>query len=327
MPVAGETCGPDTMQPVMSRREKGDLVQSSPVGPRLHVVVAHPDDETFGCGSLLLLAAASGYTTFVTCATRGEAGEDRSGRTGAELGAVREGELRRAGELLGVAEVDLLDFTDSGMVGPALDGSLVGAELADVVDAIATSLRRVRPDVVVTLDGSDGHRDHARVREATLRAAGAVGVDVVYLSCLSQNLMRQWVERMRAHQPDKQHLRDEVDALGCPDDEISTHIDVRRHRAQLQVAMAAHASQDSPYDALPDDLRDAFLDTARAIRVVPAWDGTWPEHALPHAMVLPFGSLAAVASRRHPHGTRCWWNHLEARWDCATSADGLRPGW
>jgi LmbE family N-acetylglucosaminyl deacetylase len=28
--------------------------------PRLMVVVAHPDDETYGCGSLLLAAVAAG---------------------------------------------------------------------------------------------------------------------------------------------------------------------------------------------------------------------------------------------------------------------------
>ena len=42
---------------------------------RLQVVVAHPDDETFGCGSTLLHAAQVGAVTAVTCATRGEAGE------------------------------------------------------------------------------------------------------------------------------------------------------------------------------------------------------------------------------------------------------------
>jgi hypothetical protein len=30
--------------------------------------------------------------------------------------------------------------------------------------------------------------------------------------------MPQWVERMRAHQPDKQQLSDEVAALACPDE-------------------------------------------------------------------------------------------------------------
>ena len=42
--------------------------------PRLQVVVAHPDDETFGCGSMLLHAAGSGAETAVVCATRGEEG-------------------------------------------------------------------------------------------------------------------------------------------------------------------------------------------------------------------------------------------------------------
>lgn len=300
--------------------------------PRLQVVVAHPDDETFGCGSFLLHARASGFTTFVTCATRGEAGEDQGGRRGPELGEVRADELRRAGELLGVSEVELLDFADSGMTGPAPDGSLVGADIADVVAAVADSLRRVRPDVVLTLDASDGHRDHERMREATLLAAAEVGVEVVYLSCLPQSLMRQWVERMLADNPDKEHVRDDEPLLGTPDEDISTLIDVREHRAQIAVAMAAHASQESPYDGLPDDLRDAFLDTARARRVVPDWDGTTLEHTFSHADRPEVGalmgsttprtieSLASLELRRHQHGNRCWWNHLEARWACTCAS-------
>lgn len=247
---------------------------------RLHVVVAHPDDETFGCGGLLLHARAAGFDTFVTCATRGEAGEDREGRTGAALGDLRAAELRSAAVLLGVSDVELLDFEDSGMAGPTGSATLVGADLADVVAAIADSLRRTRPDVVVTLDASDGHRDHLRIREATLLAAAEVGVEVVQLACLPQSLMKQWVDRMRADQPDKEHVRDDEPVLGTPDDEISTLIDVRVHRTQLTVAMAEHASQDSPYDGLPGDLRDAFLDTARTRRVVPAWNGRTHEHTL-----------------------------------------------
>ena len=137
--------------------------------------------------------------------------------------------------------------------------------------------------MVLTLDASDGHRDHERIREATLLAAEEVGIETVYLSCLPQSLMQQWVDRMRADHADKEHVRDAEPVLGTPDDEISTLIDVRQHRAQLALAMAAHASQDSPYDGLPDDLRDAFLDTARALRVAPAWDGTVREDALASA--------------------------------------------
>jgi N-acetyl-1-D-myo-inositol-2-amino-2-deoxy-alpha-D-glucopyranoside deacetylase len=54
-------------------------------------VVAHPDDETFGCGSLLLHAAARGMATAVVCATRGEAGEIAPGVDASAAGL---GELR-----------------------------------------------------------------------------------------------------------------------------------------------------------------------------------------------------------------------------------------
>lgn len=71
---------------------------------RMLVVVAHPDDETFGCGSLLAYAAASGVTTVVACATRGEAGSPTAGRglEDADMAVVREGELHEAAGVLGV---------------------------------------------------------------------------------------------------------------------------------------------------------------------------------------------------------------------------------
>ena len=46
---------------------------------RVLVTVAHPDDETFGTGSLLAHATARGWTSTVWCATRGEAGTPASG--------------------------------------------------------------------------------------------------------------------------------------------------------------------------------------------------------------------------------------------------------
>lgn len=96
-----------------------------PARHRVQVVVAHPDDETFGCGSLLLHAAAAGARTAVCCATRGEAGEIAGGFRPVDLGVVRERELRDAAALLGVDQVDLLEFRDSGMAGrPGRERSL-----------------------------------------------------------------------------------------------------------------------------------------------------------------------------------------------------------
>jgi N-acetyl-1-D-myo-inositol-2-amino-2-deoxy-alpha-D-glucopyranoside deacetylase len=93
----------------------GDLIHEIVPGDRWLVVVAHPDDETFGCGSIVADVARRGATVSVLCATRGESGE----RTPeippeADLGEVRTQELYEAASLLGVADVKVLDYRDSG---------------------------------------------------------------------------------------------------------------------------------------------------------------------------------------------------------------------
>ncbi len=243
--------------------------------PRLMVVVAHPDDETFGCGSLLLHAAASGATTAVCCATRGEAGEPApgSGVTREDLPAVRERELRTAARLLQVSRVDVLDFADSGMSGPAGPDTLAGAAFTDVRDQVRERLDDFQPHVLVTLDAGDGHRDHARIRDATLAAAQQAHWRVarLYLHCLPQALMRRWLEHMAREHPTSQHL--DADVPGTPEDLITTVVETGRHLAERERAIAAHASQVSPYEGLPTDLRLAFLTTEHLRRVVPAWTG------------------------------------------------------
>ena len=244
--------------------------------PRLQVVVAHPDDETFGCGSLLLHAAGRGALTAVCCATRGEAGGD-----GADLGDVRERELHDAASVLGVSKVDLLDFRDSDMSGDPAPGTLVAAPLEEVVAAVRRAVTDFEPDVLVTLDASDGHRDHLRMREATVAAAEACGVPTVYLSCLPRSLLQRWIEHMRSERPDIGHLDPEVAAIGTPDDRLTTVIPAAEHLAARERAIAVHRSQTSPFDGLPTDLRTAFLDTVHLQRVLPPWEGGPVETDLP----------------------------------------------
>jgi LmbE family N-acetylglucosaminyl deacetylase len=242
---------------------------------RVQVILAHPDDESFGCGSLLLWAKAAGATTAVCCATRGEAGGSE-----ADLGTIRERELYAAADLLGVDQVNLLEFADSAMNGPAGPGTLVGSPLSRVVAAVREQITAFRPDVVVTLDAADGHRDHARIRDAALAAAGEVGVPRSYLYCLPRSLMRRWVEQMQQQRPGIEHLDADTAALGTPDELITTVLDVRGHLTQRERAIAAHASQTSPYEGLPQDLREAFLTVDHLRRVEPAWPGGEPENTL-----------------------------------------------
>jgi LmbE family N-acetylglucosaminyl deacetylase len=238
--------------------------------PRLQVVVAHPDDETFGCGSLLLHAKSSGAVTAVCCATRGEEG---GAAAAADLAAVRERELYEAAAVLEVDSVRLLSFADSGMSGTLPPDALCAADFDDVVAAVRHEIDAFGPDVVVTLDAGDGHRDHARIRDAAIAAAHDAGVPRVYLMCLPRSLMQRWIDQMRVDHPTIEYLDAEASTLGTPDGDITTIIDVTEHLDVRQRAIAAHASQTSPFEGLPDDLKYAFLAAIHARRVEPSWVG------------------------------------------------------
>ena len=232
----------------------------------LLVVVAHPDDESFGCGSILLHARATGYDTAVLCATRGEQGESRVDVD--DLGALREAELRDAARILGVSTVRLLEHRDSGMDGPPDPGSLVAAQHVAVTDEVRAVIEELRPDVVVTLDGGDGHRDHVAIRDATLAAVDSSvhRPSATYLCCLARSSMTRWAQHMRGTDTGDAYAT----ALGTPDEDITTIIDVTPHLATRWAAIRAHASQASPYDDLPQELMLEFLgrDRLRLVRGV-----------------------------------------------------------
>ena len=240
---------------------------------KLLVVVAHPDDETFGTGSVIAKAAQKGAEVVVCCATHGELGEARpdSVAEGVTLAEVRAGELRDAATVLGATRVRLLDFEDSGWDGDCSSKSLVGVAFDDVVAAVRDVVADERPDVVVTLDpgGGDGHRDHVRIAQATTAAFDDAAPDgsTLYYWCLVRSVMRQWAAHNRGS------VYDEVpdDDFGCPDELITTVVDVADLLPLRLEAISLHRSQASPYDDLPADLQAAFLATDRLIRARPAW--------------------------------------------------------
>jgi LmbE family N-acetylglucosaminyl deacetylase len=243
--------------------------------PRVLVVVAHPDDETFGVGSVIAGAVARGAQVVVCCATRGEAGASRLPADGRDLGDVREAEMREAGRVLGVSRHVLLPFADSGMEGDPVPGSLTAASLESVVTAVRAVVEDVRPHVVVTLDHErgDGHRDHVRIGEATLAALAGRPDVVVYLWCVPRPLLEQWFAHLARVRPDSAHLAAVPATMGRPPEDVTTTIDGSRHLDLRRRASEAHASQVPPFEAMPVELADAFLTTDHLVRVQPPWDG------------------------------------------------------
>jgi LmbE family N-acetylglucosaminyl deacetylase len=147
---------------------------------KLLCIFAHPDDEAMGMGATLAKYSAEGVDVFFVCATRGEHGwfgpAERNPGPGA-LGQLREGELRRAAETLGMRAVHFLDY---------MDGDLDKANPAEAIAKIVTHIRAIQPQVVVTFppDGNYGHPDHIAISQFT-GAAIVCAADASFADALS----------------------------------------------------------------------------------------------------------------------------------------------
>ena len=85
-------------------------------------VHAHPDDECMSTGGVLARYAREGLRTVLVTATPGEEGEVVDPEMNPEevkptLGNVRTAELECACTSLGIEELHILGYRDSGMVG------------------------------------------------------------------------------------------------------------------------------------------------------------------------------------------------------------------
>ncbi len=99
----------------------------------LLAIVAHPDDETLGCGGTLALHSEMGKTVKVLCLT---CSDDERRR-----------ELQEAAEVLGIQEPTV--FNESKLSGEN-----------ESVTRISNAIISMQPEVVITHLGFDYHREH-----------------------------------------------------------------------------------------------------------------------------------------------------------------------
>jgi LmbE family N-acetylglucosaminyl deacetylase len=149
---------------------------------RALVVVPHPDDMEYGGAAVIARFTAQGKQVVYTLLTSGEAGID--GLAPEESRAVREAEQRAACAHVGVTEVEFLGFPD-GMLEYGLP----------LRRAIAASIRRHRPDIVITTNFRETYggvmlnqADHIHGGRATLDAARDAGNRWVFRDLLDEGL-------------------------------------------------------------------------------------------------------------------------------------------
>lgn len=193
------------------------------------VVVAHPDDESFGLGAVIDAFVRAGAGVDVLCLTSGEAstlaeGLEATADLRAELPAIRAAELRAAAEQLGVRRTTLLTHPDGGLTTLPTD-----TLAADVRAAIEAST----PDGLLVLDtsGITGHPDHMTASLVALSVAAAAGIPV-----LAWTLPRRVTDEL-AH-------RYGARMDGVDDNALDVVLAVNRE-AQRR-AIAAHRTQATP---------------------------------------------------------------------------------
>ena len=198
-------------------------------------VWAHPDDEAYLSSGLMAWARRNGQRVVVVTATKGEAGTwDEERWPTPKMGEIREQELMKCLEILGVQEHHWLGVYDGTAHEVALD---------DGVAMVQPFIEEIRPDSIITFgpEGMTGHLDHKAVSAWMTEAFRRVDSkdSTLYYATQTQAFADQWVGYLN---------RFNVFAPGTPpvtpDDELAIRIDIPEDLLELKVqAVMAHDSQ------------------------------------------------------------------------------------
>lgn len=266
----------------------------------LLAVFAHPDDESFGPGGTLARYADKDVHTHLICATNGEAGiVDKELLAGYRTPASRRiAELHCAASKLGLKDVHLLGYRDSGMAGSQENNHpdcLAQADPDKVAARVTGYVRTLRPQVVITFDPMGGykHPDHIATHHAAVAAFHAASDPTAYPEQLAQGMMTHSPQKLYYTSFPRRALRwivrlmpllgrdptafgkngdinlAEIAAIEYP---ITTRIDVADYLERKNAAAACHRSQSGPrgiFDRLPRWLVRKIMSTESFTRVYP----------------------------------------------------------
>ncbi len=285
------------------------------------VIRPHPDDESSATGGMLAHYHAQGVRTGVVICTGGEEGEIHDPDLDAEahkprLREIRERELRNACSILGVSELRLLGYRDSGMADTPANmhpEAFWGAEPGESVGRLVRIIRELRPRVIVTEPSGGGyaHPDHVMCHQVSVAAFHAAGDVQAY-----PEVGPAWqVAKLYAiaHIDDGawEALRPEFVAagfdLGKPrprrksrsgPEAATVALDVRPYSDIQRRALLAHRTQIPPtsmWARLPDELYRRAFATAYFMRLHPLAAAHEREPDLCSGLELPLDTLRSSA--------------------------------
>ena len=215
-------------------------------------VFGHPDDETYLMAGIAVEALRRGDRVVLVTATRGEEGSwDEEAYPTSRMGEVREQELDRSLEILGVTEHHWLDY---------YDGTCAEQNLFEAEGKVRAIMEEVAPDQVFTFgpDGMTNHPDHRAVSAWTTVSFAAVapkGATLYYAA------MPQWyIDRYVPHF-NRFNVFPAGFPIATPAEEIAIELDLDGDVWKLKNdAIAAHESQTRfMIDTFGTELHDAMM--------------------------------------------------------------------
>ncbi|MEL7198089.1 MAG: PIG-L family deacetylase [Pseudomonadota bacterium] len=153
-------------------------------GPRVLVLLAHPDDEVLLMPALSRIARSGGTVT-IAYATSGDASPGLSdAEQGTALAKLREQDARCSAFALRLEEPQFWQLGEGTL---ASDAHLPDSTARTLITYVDQAIRQTRPNVIFTFgpDGASGHADHRMVSAATTQVVQAMDggrPDLLYLA-------------------------------------------------------------------------------------------------------------------------------------------------
>jgi len=262
-------------------------------------VHAHPDDEASSTGGVLAAYSAQGIRTVVVTCTNGEFGDGASGvkpgQDGHDEQAVAEqrlAELRESCAILGVTDLELLGYHDSGM--PEWEykdrpDAFCNIPQAEVAARLTGLIEKYRPQVLITYDdrGLYQHPDHVHASVCAQAAFADSGIPAkLYLSAIRGSDWRKVNDALREAGIDVPDFEETPEALQQAieaEQRITTTVDIRAVLDRKRDALFAHGSQigeASWFSKIPGDVAQDTFGREHFIRAADRTGAPLPEDDL-----------------------------------------------
>ncbi|TDL97953.1 bacillithiol biosynthesis deacetylase BshB2 [Macrococcus brunensis] len=207
------------------------------------VVFPHPDDEAFGVSGTLAQFVDAGVPVTYACLTLGQMGRNLGNppfATRESLPFIREQELERAAEAIGIKDLRKMGYRDK---------TLEFEKTEDLANMVGALIDELKPSLIISFyPGHAVHPDHEATADAVIEA----------------------VRRLPENERPKLNLvafsHDTFDVLGAPD----VVVDITGYEEQKMRVLEAHASQTGPMlknlaadSQQAEEARDMWMKTER----------------------------------------------------------------